>query len=149
MDRFRQTSISGADIAKFVSEAPGRKLVFLDACHSGSVYERNKGWRRDAETTTSDLANPQWGAFVWAATDGNSLAQEQKSLGHGVFTLALLEAMNGKAPEILFEQPGRISQFDLTTWLNRRIPALTDKAQNPSSFPYGTRREVLAVVPKR
>jgi uncharacterized caspase-like protein len=69
-----------------LQNAKGRRLFFVDTCHAGGAF--NPRLVKDAADSN---------IVVLSATDRDSVAQELPSLGHGVFTYALLEGLRGKA----------------------------------------------------
>jgi WD40 repeat protein len=64
---------------------PCRKLLILDACHSGA-----------AANPVRDLTPGGQGPVILAACDRNQSSYENKKYGHGLFTYALLEALDGR-----------------------------------------------------
>ena len=66
------------------------------------------------------------------------LATETEALGHGLYTYALLEALDGKGD---FNSDGRITVKEVEAWLNERVPELSEEhvgaAQYPNSFARG------------
>ncbi len=63
---------------------------------------------------------------------------EAQELGHGLFTYALIEALEGKGD---FNGDGKITVKEVEAWLNERVPELSEKhtgtAQYPNSFARG------------
>jgi len=76
--------------------------------------------------------------YVLASTRSEQFASEAKELGHGLFTYALLEALEGKGD---FNGDGKITVKEVEAWLNERVPQLSEQhtgwAQYPNSFACG------------
>ena len=65
---------------------------------------------------------------VMTSALGRQLAQESPQWGHGAFTLALLEALRGKAD---YRRSGRITLAALDLYVSERVRELTAGAQTP------------------
>ena len=130
----RRTAIRYADIRDILSRLAdrGKVLVFVDACHAGSVIPGAKGIGTDVDIVASDLASSENGVVVFSSSTGRQFSWERPELGHGVFTYALLEAFEGKASR----EPPWLYVSDLEIWLSREVKRLTNGAQTPTaSFP--------------
>ncbi len=139
------------------SISPRRKLMLIDACHSGEVdkeeLERiqrhnsskgNKGiiihaYRNKARvgmTNSIDLMQDLFGnggrnigATIISAAGGTQFAIERKDLENGVFTYALIEALYNAA-----------TISEIKKYVNQRVLQLTKGIQRPTS-----RNETLMV----
>ena len=60
--------------------------MFVDTCHSRGAYNQ----RLIKDAADHDIV-------VFSATDSETEAQEDANLGHGIFTYALAEGLNGGA----------------------------------------------------
>ena len=98
-----------------------RKLVLLDACHSGEA----------ASNPVRGLTPGGQGPVILAACDRNQQSYEDPKFGHGLFTQALLEAL-GKN----FAQPDaagnrKFDTRDLYNYTRARLPQmLTETGHN-------------------
>lgn len=134
------TGVSFTAIQQYVSRVRGKKLVFLDTCHSGQMGEQ------DPNGLVNSIGGGT-GAVIWASSTGNQLSFERPEWKNGAFTLALLEAFKGRLPEALRNNNGRFTQRQLSTWLDKRVAELTDDKQTPSTFDIsGAAFEVGAVT---
>lgn len=135
-----------------------RKLLLIDACHSGEVdkeeFEKIKqasgglatkgittkggitestddagriGLQNSFELMQSLFINVGrgTGATIISAAAGTQFAQERGTLGNGVFTYAILEALN--------QQPGGVRISALRQHVSRRVEQLTNGLQQPTS----------------
>jgi uncharacterized caspase-like protein len=75
----------------------GKTLLFLDACHSGNVLAGAKAGPPDLDKVAADLASAENGVVVFSSSTGKQFSIEHPALGHGAFTAALLEALDGKS----------------------------------------------------
>jgi WD40 repeat protein len=118
------TTISNKEILDALG-IPTRRLVFIDACHSGGIS--------GSETTTVNndyliraLADSNAGIFT-AATYKES-AQEYGDLGHGVFTYNIIEGLKGKAKP----DSNAVSVFELVSFVTKEVQKETRYRQNPN-----------------
>jgi uncharacterized caspase-like protein len=72
--------------------------------------------------------NSQGGLVVFSAAQGSELSQERADWGHGAFTKALLEALQGTADA---NRNGEVTITELDSYLGDRVRELTGGAQTP------------------
>jgi hypothetical protein len=104
-----------------LSEKSKRVLVLLDACRSGSTAN-NEELAKVALTANA-------GVMLLASCKGSETSLELgKPLEHGAFTLAVLEAMTGRASG---SADSPVTMLDLFVYVVRRVRELTKNQQNP------------------
>ena len=132
--KLRTTAISTDDIHDLIASIPGKKVLFIDACHSGAA---TVGYRAPVGGTTfdmgkvvNDFSTVGSGVVVYAASKGTEWAQEKFDWGqHGAFTKALIEAIgNGKAS---IDPSGRITTDMVDLYVEERVKELTGGQQHP------------------
>jgi len=148
-------------IERSLRGARGRVLVMLDACHAGYVSTEVVA---PNEALARDLAHgDRTGILVFSAARGSQFSYEvpvdagsgssrglelawegkpppkQKDLmgGHGLFTSALLEALEGEAPDR--DRSGAIEVNELVDYVTERVRA----ASNYKQTPWVARRELF------
>jgi len=124
-------AISGDEIMT-VLDAPGNRLVFIDACQSGGV---------DNDRMVRSLMDTN--AFVFTASRGNELSYESKELGHGFFTYSVMSALKG-APAALAR--GSVSVLSMSGFVKDDVPKKTGGRQNPSAYSLGFYDFPVAVI---
>jgi hypothetical protein len=77
-------AISDRDILS-VLDAPGKRLIFIDACQSGGV---------DGNLMTRVLMESN--GLVFTAAQGSERSSEFEDLKHGIFTYSIMEGLRGK-----------------------------------------------------
>jgi WD40 repeat protein len=123
------TAISGDHLKRLLNSIPGRLTAVLDACHSGGIDGgRQRGPHGLTDDLLRDLIAEESGLVVLCATTGNEKAQESHRYKHGVFTLALLEGLAGKANR---DKEGVIYLHELERYLVERVQELTGRQQHP------------------
>jgi WD40 repeat protein len=103
-----------------VEAAKGRRILFIDTCHSGNAYNQR-------------LGNAAYHANIIAYTSArfDQLALEDTALGHGIFTYAVVEGLEGKG---VVPPTGEISTKSLADYVVRRVETLA-KALNGEQDP--------------
>ena len=93
-----------------VEAAKGRRLLFVDTCHSGNAYNQRLG-------NAAYHAN----IIAYTASRFDQEALEDAALGHGLFTYAVVEGLEGKG-----DVGGRrqVSTRELASYLVRRVRQL-------------------------
>jgi hypothetical protein len=137
----------------FLTRRPsGQKaLVMMDICHAGSFGQTSK--RRGSGLTAEDavkLVEQGTGTVVLASSTGRESSYEDKNFrgGHGAFTAALLDGLEGKADSEAGNGDGYVFLNELIGFVSREVPRITDGAQHPTTprmenfrdFPLGKRK---------
>ena len=98
-----------------VEAAKGRRILFLDTCHSGNAYNQR-------------LGNAAYHANIIAYTAArfDQEALEDAKLGHGLFTYAVVEGLDGKGElgsqaRDLDQGAGRLRRSSASTSWPRRM----------------------------
>ncbi len=101
-----------------------RVMVLLDACHSGSAATNDELVKAALGANT--------GVMFFASSKGSELSLENAEWGNGVFTKAVLEALQGRAK---IEKEKSLSTLDFMAFVARRVKTLTGDRQHPN-VPY-------------
>ncbi len=135
------TAIAWEDFQRTLGHLPCMVLVVLDACHAGAISSR-LGLRGPGEDPTQQLvrqalagfADSQKGLVVMAGSLGAQSSRESEEWGHGAFTLALLECLEGRhllesptetpLPQGTTERPW-LSMADVSSYVSRRVAELS------------------------
>lgn len=123
----RSRAISWREI-RSVLDFPGKKLVFVDACHAEGVSGK-KTRSADPFRFVKELQDAN--AVIFTSSRGNELSQESADWGHGAFTYAIIQGLSGKANLI---QDDVISMKELDTYVSETVPQLTRGAQHPITY---------------
>ncbi len=115
------------DILEVLSNINCKKLIFIDACHSGGAKEGYGG----VSKAVVDLAKTQPGVSTLTSCGSTEKSYEDKAWGNGAFTEALLDAFSGKTCTdgngafMADTDSDRIVRLgELYDFLRRRVPAL-------------------------
>jgi WD40 repeat protein len=110
-------------IEEAIDQAKGRRLLFIDTCHSAGAYNERLG-------NTAYHAN----ILAYSSARWDQEALESAEYKHGLFTQALLEALKGEADAT---HQGRVDTLRLNEYLQKRVPELAKALkgeQNPQFF---------------
>jgi len=128
-------AISGDEIVS-VLDAPGNRLVFIDACQAGGV---------DNDRMVRSLMDTN--AFVFAACRGNEFSYEDAELGHGYFTNSIMDALKGATTA---QAAGNVSVISMSGYVKddvlRRVRQKFGRDQNPSAYSLGFYDFPLSVI---
>ena len=106
-----------------IETTKGRRILFADTCHSGGAYNQR-------------LGNAAYHANIIAYTAArfDQEASENPTLGHGLFTFAVVEGLDGKASG---SNPRQITTKDLAEYVIKRVGELAkdlNREQEPQYF---------------
>jgi uncharacterized caspase-like protein len=110
-----------------------KQLIVLDACQAAAVLETFATRGAAEDKAILQLARSA-GVVVLAATGQDQVATEFPKLGHGVFTYALLQAMNGDADGGT-PPDGKITVGEIVAFINDRVPELTKQYRGKAQYP--------------
>ena len=106
----------------FASDIQAQKQIFiLDACQSAGAFEQLMTADANQQKNIALLARST-GTHWMAASGAKQFANEFSSLGHGVFTYVLLQALKGEAANNKM-----ITVNGLKNYMQIQVPALMKK----------------------
>ncbi len=129
----RESIEAGLVQEKFRNIAALKQVVLLDACQSGGSAEILAQRGAMEEKAMAQLSRSS-GVHVMAAAGSEQYATEVESLGHGLFTFALLEAMDGGADGA--PRDGNVTIYELKAYLNDQVPELSREFKGSTQWPY-------------
>ena len=135
IDRLRTTAISNDDLLDLIDSIPGKKVLFIDACHSGAAM--TVGYKSARSETTPDMnkvvndfSTAGSGVVVFAASTGTEIAREDEKWDrHGAFAKALIEAIGEGKASLDPRKP--ITTDLLDYYIVERVKELTNGKQHP------------------
>jgi len=129
-DEIVRLSTSAEQIAAALRESKASRVVLMiDACHSGAIVKDVKGLLQNRIYTQLGRST---GFAVLAAARQDQAALERNTLGHGVFTAAIMAALGGAADR---NGDGKVTARELAAYLARQIPALATEHLNEIQIP--------------
>jgi WD40 repeat protein len=109
-----------------------KQLMMLDACQSGGAIQAFAERDLAEEKAISQLARSA-GIVILTASGTEQQATEFKRLGHGVFTYALLQGLNGEADGNPSDRIITVSEIE--AFLDRKVPELTKEYRGTTQYP--------------
>jgi len=112
------TVVKWSVLQQALQDAQGKRIMFVDTCHSGGAH--NQRLIKDAADAN---------IVVFSATNNVTEAQERSDLGHGIFTYALAEGLNGRADLM---KKGAVNISALYTFVYDEVKNLSNDEQTPA-----------------
>ena len=133
-DQLQKKGISATELRDLLTQVKSQKqIILMDACHSGGALKSlNVRAAATDEKAIIQLARSS-GVFMLASSGTKQFATEFEELKHGVFTYALVEALDGKADT----GDGKITVNELKFYMEERVPELTKKYGGKTQYPTG------------
>jgi len=127
--------ISAKDLLEISKNLPAQKQVFvLDACHSGAALNELATRGVERERALAQLAR-NTGTFFLTASQDIQLANESGSVGHGLFTYAILELLTGQSSA--YQKNDIVSIYQLKSYVESRVPELSKELKGSPQYPTG------------
>jgi WD40 repeat protein len=127
-----ETGLTSPQLYRALAKIQARKLVILDSCHSGLT----------SGNPIRGLTPNGKGPTIFAACGGsrNAYAFEHPNYGHGVFTEAILEALDSRFAEADTNKDGKLDAAELFAYVKGRTAVLLKEVdenahQVPEVFP--------------
>jgi len=134
------------DILNLLDELPCKKLVFLDACHSGA--SGSKASIENVNYHIEKLNQLKEGTTIIASSQKEEQSYEDKAWQNGAFTEAIVDGLkNGKADlTVKGNQNGIITIDELFEYLKSEVPAMVGQIKNEAQHPIMTSNELQNVA---
>lgn len=155
LEQLTETCLLWTTFTQVMNTIPSRTLFIVDTCHAGNVFQVNSSSgvmiveTQDAtavetsanlnvqnarglqvtERVVRQLSNDETGIIVLMSSTGQELSLEDDALGHGIFTLSLIEGIQGKADLI---KDDVVEIFELQAYLVNRVALLSEDRQHPT-----------------
>jgi WD40 repeat protein len=127
--RLRQTGIKWFDFQDVLTSLPSKIIFMVDTCHSGGATGKRRGVS-DMTDALRELVHAESGVVVMTASTGKEVSQERAEWGHGAFTRALIEGLEGRAN---YNKDNTIDIKELDLYITNRVKELTGGAQHPTT----------------
>jgi hypothetical protein len=138
-DKLKEFAIADTQMQDMLKDIKALKqMIVLDACHSGASTEVLALRGSSEEKALAQLSRTT-GIHVLAAAGSEQTAAEFESLGHGLFTYLLLEALSGRADGAPHD--GKVTVYELRSYIDNLVPEYSlkykGKPQYPNTFSRG------------
>ena len=110
-----------SEFNSILQELPGKTMLLADTCKSGNVTGslKTRGLSSsDATSALMELIRAESGVVVMSASTGSEVSIEDLAWGHGAFTKALLDGLDGPTD---YDRDGVITLKELDLHVTRKI----------------------------
>ena len=129
--RLQRRALSASSMKDYIEKIGARRVIMLiDACKSGTAVA---GFQDQMDRRVIRRLGQSVGLHIVSATAKEQFAVEHAELGHGVFTYALIEAMEGKADTD--PRDGNLTVREVVHFLEEEVPALSQKYASYQHWP--------------
>ena len=128
-EKLRHTGVRWFEFMDVLEGIPSKVIFLVDTCHAGNVTGKKRG-ESDLTEALRELMKAGSGVVVMAAATGKEESQEREEWGHGAFTKALIEGLNGRAD---YNSDKTIDIKELDLYVTQRVKELTGGAQHPTT----------------
>lgn len=147
----KSTSVSyKVDILDILDRIPCKKLIFIDACHSGAAGARGSNSLNFEIEKLNKIRN---GLAVIASSRGNEKSYEDEKWENGAFTEAILLGLqDGKADLETGNKDGIISLLELSRYINKTVPKMVGEVKSQAQHPIllsNSLSDIAIYVPKK
>ncbi|WP_350216038.1 caspase family protein [Ekhidna sp.] len=133
-DKINEYGIEAAILQQSMLEIKALKqLIIMDACQSGGSVEVLAQRGAPEEKAIAQLSRSS-GIHVMAAAGSEQYATEFESLGHGLFTYALLKGLSGDADGA--PKDGKVTIYELKSYLDDQVPELSIQHKGSPQYPH-------------
>ena len=124
----RATGLSFIELGEKITSLPADVILATDACHSGMAGSDMVRGLDPNELAKRIYAINERGIYILNASRSEEYAREHEAIGHGVFTKAILEAL---------EYEPDLSMMNVMASVQRRVLHYTNHIQTPVFRMYG------------
>ena len=127
----------------YLSKIKGRVILFLDACHSGSIVTETVV--PNDNLAQEFFSGKRGGIMVFSASKGRQYSLESPDIGNGagVFTYALLQGLGEKSNEVDLNGNGVVEFMELVDYVSNYVDEVTKGEQTP----WLSRKELFGDLP--
>jgi len=135
--------ISWDMLGEHLSRIRGRVILFLDACHSGSLVRQTIV--PNDELAGAFFSGKRNGIMVFSASKGRQYSFESSDIGsgYGIFTYALIRGITSKSDEADVNNNGYVEFLELVDYVSQYVDHETLGAQTP----WLSRKELFGDLP--
>jgi hypothetical protein len=115
--RYRNTCLKMQSLKDFAKNVDAKhQLYLLDCCHSGGLFVGTRG--QPTKYQLKLMGSPA----VYGITSVSASQEALEANGHGLFTKAILSALDGQAPQFSREQPSEyITANELYSFVSKYV----------------------------
>lgn len=112
-----------------VLNQPGKKLIFIDSCHSGGISGPNV---RTVDNNRLIKELQDFSTVIFASSKTDEYAIESPIYHHGLFTHSIIRGMAGEAESKVIR--GKVTMMGLASYVSESVAALSGNRQHPVMY---------------
>lgn len=130
----KSTSVSyKIDILDILDRIPCKKIIFIDACHSGAAGARSGN---SLNFEIEKLNKIRQGTAVIASSKGSEKSYEDEKWENGAFTEGIIQGLkDGQADQESGNKDGMVSLLELSRFLNKTVPKMVGEVKSQPQHP--------------
>ena len=139
INELEESGFNWSMFREHLSKIKGRVVLFLDACHSGSIV-------KDTVVPNDELAQEffsgkRGGVMVFSASKGRQYSMESPDIGggFGIFTYAVTQGLTVRSREADGNGNGYVEFMEIVDYVRRYV----DKETNGAQTPWLSRKELF------
>jgi len=143
IDNPQEGGLNWTLLNKYIARIKGRVILFLDACHSGSLV-------RDTVVSNDRLAQEffsgkRGSVMVFSASKGRQYSMESPDIGDGagIFTFALIQGLSTKSKRVDRNNNGVVEFMELVAYVSSYV----DEETKGNQTPWLSRKELFGDLP--
>ncbi len=129
LHRLKSTGIVWSIFRNKLADLPGMVFLVLDTCQAASVTGEKTRGLVAYNDVVRDASTDEVGLITLASCKYNETSRERTDWHNGAFTLALVEALSGKAD---YSHNGIITISEVDAYVADRVKELTSDCQHPT-----------------
>ncbi|MFK7948436.1 MAG: SUMF1/EgtB/PvdO family nonheme iron enzyme [Saprospiraceae bacterium] len=134
------TALKYDDIIDMFDRIACKKIIFMDACHSGGG---KRGDNNNINSAIKQLSQFQEGLVTLSSSTASQSSHEDAAWKNGAFTEAILKGLNGKADGKDGKKDNDIVTLDeLFNYVKVTVPRMVEKEKKKEQIPMRTRDEL-------
>ncbi|MGV8118955.1 MAG: caspase domain-containing protein [Candidatus Xenobiia bacterium LiM19] len=119
---YKSSGLACSTIAGMTKETKAKKILMVfDTCHAGAATVAFRGM---SEIKAMKMLGKTYGVHIIAASTDKQKSGEEKALGHGFLTYALIKGLEGSACS---GDDGIVTVFNLIAFIQNMVPDLAEK----------------------
>jgi len=123
-DNLYASALSNSELRQLLSTVKAKNIIFfMDSCYAGGLSSKGARDFGNVDDFGKTIAEAE-GRVVIASAKSNQRSWEDESIGHGIFTYHLLDALSGKAD---YDNDGYVSLSEVYKYLQDNVPGSARK----------------------
>ncbi|MGD2184727.1 MAG: caspase family protein [Desulfobacterales bacterium] len=139
----RKGGLSWGRLGKYIDRIKARVILFLDACHSGSIVTETVV--PNDQLAQQFFAGGRGGVMVFSASKGRQYSMESPDIGggYGIFTYALVQGLGPNVIQVDSNQNRVVEFMELVDFVSNYVDQETEGEQTP----WLSRKELFGDLP--